>query len=145
MLNSLTLDLEQKSEMNELTITAAATTLSNNSNNNDANRDGEANSLPMMTAVLTYHAQERAQERQFKPAEIGYVLQYGQKIYRTGICFCFLGERNIPLADRSSAWAQHLIGTTVLLNVKDRVIITVYRNKSQKALREIKRKTKFRR
>ena len=63
---------------------------------------------------------------------------------RTGICFYFLAAKGVPIADRKQNWVQRLIGTTILLSAEGEAVITVYRNKNQKALHNIKRKAKYR-
>lgn len=92
--------------------------------------------------VLTWHAQKRGRQRNFTNDEVQYVLEHGRVIHRTGICFYFLGAKDIPLADRESKWAQHLIGTSILVSTDSHCIITLYRN--QKALQTIKKKSKRR-
>lgn len=95
-------------------------------------------------AVLTYHADARANQRKFNEIEMAYVLEHGQLIRRTGICFYFLAAKGVPIADRKQNWVQRLIGTTILLSAEGEAVITVYRNKNQKALHNIKRKAKYR-
>lgn len=87
------------------------------------------------------HAIEQAAKRNFSVEEIYYALQHGQRIYRTGIVFYFLGCRNIPKADRRDSHITRLVGTTLLVS-HNRELITVYRNPD--GLRDIKRKLKHR-
>ncbi len=92
---------------------------------------------------LTKHARERSQRRKFSLAEIAYVMEHGRLLYRTGVRFYFLGNKDLPLKDRNLPWAQHLVGTTLLVSGDGPTLITLYKN--PKGLGDIKRKSKFRR
>lgn len=93
-------------------------------------------------AALTHHAQARMQQRHFSPADLDYVVEHGRLLRRTGICFYFLAAKDVPLADRKFAWVQRLVGMTVLASADQAAVITLYKN--QKALRDIRKKNKFR-
>lgn len=90
---------------------------------------------------LSRHALTRTARRNVVPDAVEYVLAHGRRLQRTGVTFYFLGERDIPPADRRAAWATRLVGTVVLMG-RDGEIITVYRN--QRALPAIRRKLKYR-
>src|SRR5690242_12344017 len=92
--------------------------------------------------ALSHHAALRCQQRRFSQLEIAYVLEHGRLIRRTGICFYFLAAKDVPLADRRLPWIQRLVGATLLLSSEGEAVITMYKNEN--ALREIKRKVKFR-
>ncbi|OJV96038.1 MAG: hypothetical protein BGO39_03430 [Chloroflexi bacterium 54-19] len=81
-------------------------------------------------------------QRNFSQREVAYVIRYGKLLRRTGICFYFLAGKDVPPADRKLGWVQRLIGVTVLMTPERAAIITLYKN--QKALRDIKKKNKFR-
>jgi hypothetical protein len=91
---------------------------------------------------LTLHARKRGRQRNLSEQELKYVIRYGRKLWRTGICFHFLAAKDIPAADRRSQWANRLVGTSVLVSQETRSVITVYRN--PKALASIKKKSKRR-
>jgi magnesium-transporting ATPase (P-type) len=91
---------------------------------------------------LTLHARKRGRQRNLDERKLSYVLRYGRKLWRTGICFHFLAAKDIPAADRRSEWANRLIGTSVLVSPQTGSVITVYRN--PKALTAIKKKSKRR-
>lgn len=93
----------------------------------------------MPTPWLSHHARIRASQRGLTPDEIGFVLTFGRKVRRTGVCFVFLGERDVPARHRLAK--SHLVGTTVLMSVQG-IVLTVYKNKD--ALKTIKRKKKGR-
>jgi hypothetical protein len=93
-------------------------------------------------AALTSHAQARMQQRHFSRADLNYVREFGRLLRRTGICFYFLAARDVPLADRKLPWVQRLVGTTVLASADQAAVITLYKNRN--ALRDIRKKTKFR-
>jgi hypothetical protein len=93
-----------------------------------------------LEAVLSDHARLRATQRGYRENEIAYIIRHGQKHYRTGICFYFLGAKNVPYDDKRLNWVQRLIGTAVLVSTEGTTVITLYKN--QKALKQIKRKDK---
>jgi hypothetical protein len=92
--------------------------------------------------ILTGHAYERTGQRHIRREDILYVCQYGRKIHRTGACFFFLGEKDVPPGHNM----HHLIGTVVLTKPGETpgnlLIVTIYKNKE--ALRTIKKKLKHR-
>ena len=92
--------------------------------------------------ILTGHAHTRSGQRHLRREDILYVCQHGQKLHRTGACFFFLREKDVPAADSK----PHLIGTVVLTKPGNQpgalIIVTVYKNKE--ALRTIKKKLKHR-
>lgn len=87
------------------------------------------------------HARRRAARRNIVPDALDYVLMYGRTIQRTGVTFCVLCRRDVPLEDLRKSWAARLVGTVALL-AGNGEIITVYRNRS--AVRKIARKMKYR-
>lgn len=92
--------------------------------------------------ILTNHAIERMQKRRFSQFELKYVVEHGRLLRRTGICFYFLAAKDVPECDRRLAWVQRLVGTTVLASADQAAVITLYKNHN--ALRDIRKKTKFR-
>ena len=90
--------------------------------------------------ILTGHAHQRTGQRHIRREDILYVCQYGRKIHRTGACFFFLGEKDVPPGHNT----HHLIGTVVLTKPGETpgnlLIVTIYKNKE--ALRTIKKKLK---
>lgn len=97
---------------------------------------------PAPATSLTSHAKKRGRQRNLRESELDYVIRYGRKLWRTGICFHFLAAKDIPAADRRSQWANRLVGTSVLVSPQTGSVITVYRN--PKALTAIKKKSKRR-
>jgi hypothetical protein len=86
--------------------------------------------------VLTDHAIERMAQRNLTISDVQFTMKHGQRVYRTGVVFIFLGRRDMP--DDKIKQFGRLEGTTVLLNPKTREVVTVYRNRN--GLRKIKRK-----
>jgi hypothetical protein len=103
-----------------------------------ASADGD--SVETRPVRFSLHARRRAARRNVVPDAVEYVLQHGRCLARTGVTFYFLGQRDLPAADRRHDWAARLIGTVVLV-ASDGEIITVYRN--HRAWRTIKRKLKY--
>ncbi len=92
---------------------------------------------------MTGHAHLRARQRNFSSGEVEYVQRHGRMIRRTGICFYFLGEKDVPPPDRRLPWVQHLTGATLLVASDGTAVITLYKN--QNALKDINKKSKSRR
>src|SRR5512146_1677473 len=103
--------------------------------------DARPASLAPIPLPLSRHARARAARRNVAPDAVAYVLAHGRTVQRTGVCFCFLGWRDLPAVDRGADWASRLVGTVVLV-APDSGVITVYRHR--RALRTILRKTKYR-
>ena len=91
--------------------------------------------------VMSTHANRRATQRCFQSDQIAYIVQHGRLLRRTGIQFYFLAERDVPPDDRRLAWVQRLIGATLLVSPEGDTVITLYKNR--KALRDIRKKTKY--
>ena len=113
----------------------------------DMSFDGEAVDVERAVGTaakmlrFSAHARRRAARRNIVPDALDYVLMYGRTIQRTGVTFCVLCRRDVPLEDLRKSWAARLVGTVALL-AGNGEIITVYRNQS--AVRKIARKMKYR-
>lgn len=88
---------------------------------------------------LSPHAARRMAQRNVSLDAAELVITFGTVVYRTGVEFYFLAQRDIPPGRERSL--ETLVGTTVV--VRDGRVETVYRNR--KALPSIKRKPKHRR
>ena len=89
---------------------------------------------------LSNHASVRCLERGITSNDIRTILALVKPIYRTGIQFYYCREKDIPSDLRNEENFSKLIGWTVL--VGNEAIITIYKNLSKKALRNIKKKSK---
>jgi hypothetical protein len=93
---------------------------------------------------VSQHAILRMAQRNISINDLEYVLEHGERVYKTGVAFYILRKRDIPQADRKNSEVTRLEGTSVLTrfsrdgNLK---IITMYRNKS--AFRAIRCKAKY--
>lgn len=76
---------------------------------------------------FTDHVLLRMPQRNVSWHDMHFVLQYGQRYYKTGIIHVFLGYRDIPKELRREY--GRLEGTTVLVNQNTNTIITVYRDR----------------
>jgi hypothetical protein len=93
-----------------------------------------------MTSIkyrLTRHARQRMAQRNLSRKDVGVVIRFGRKIYRTGAAFFFLGRRDLPNGREREL--ERLVGTTIIAT--EGQILTVYRN--ARAIAEIKRKVKW--
>jgi hypothetical protein len=86
------------------------------------------------------HASRRAAQRNLAGA-IEYIVTWGRPVQRTGVCFYFLGRRDIPAQHRHLPQITRLEGSVALVS-PDGEVITLYRNVG--ALRDIQRKLKYR-
>lgn len=86
------------------------------------------------------HASRRAAQRNLTGA-VEYIMTWGRPIQRTGVCFYFLGRRDIPPQHRHLPQIARLEGSVALVSA-DGEVITLYRNVG--ALRDIQRKMKYR-
>jgi hypothetical protein len=83
-------------------------------------------------------------QRNVSLSDLEYVLEHGERIYRTGITIYVLRKRDILQSDRRSSTITRLEGTNVLTDFTHdgRLgIITIYRNKS--ACKAIRSKAKY--
>ena len=87
--------------------------------------------------VPSFHAKKRMAQRNVSSEDIDFVLDHGQRLYKAGAIFCFLGKCNIPKKWRRRF--ERLEGTMLVLSNESDTLITVYRNR-QKGLRQVKRK-----
>ena len=86
---------------------------------------------------LSTHAHKRVSQRGLTMQEVYFVLNFGRRIFRTGIRFVFLAARDIPRDLMRSH--GHLVGATLLVGGDD-TLLTVYKN--PQALATIKKKRK---
>lgn len=88
------------------------------------------------TVDFNRHAVRRMAQRNLTFADIYTVIRLGQKIYRAGAIFYFLGRRDVP--EGKEKRLEKLIGTTVIRHKNS--VVTAYRNR--RAIGTIKRKSK---
>ncbi len=96
------------------------------------------------TFSLSQHAVLRMAQRNVSLDDLEYVLEHGERIYKTGITIYVLRKRDIPQSDRKKSEITRLEGTVVLTGFsQDGIleIITIYRNKS--AFKELRGKAKY--
>lgn len=93
--------------------------------------------MEIVNGRMTRHGMQRASQRGLSEDELAFVLFFGRTIYRTGIKFVFLGQRDIPSRHRRTH--GYLAGATALVS-SDGTVLTVYKNAD--AIRTIKKKSK---
>ena len=95
--------------------------------------------------AFTNHAIKRMAQRGISKSQIELVIDYGIKIYRTGIIFYYMTRKTIDNIFGDTIFMNDLNGITVLVIEKDGayVIETVYKNPT--ALHKIKTKSKRKR
>ena len=77
----------------------------------------------------THHAASRGAQRNLSSADIEYVIEHGRcdRAY-DGVSY-FLGDKDIPDADRHNDKITRLIGTTVITDLSEGKVITAWRNR----------------
>ena len=95
------------------------------------------NSLTLSAVQLSRHAEVRCRQRGISTSAMELVLDFGSRIYSGGALFCFMADKDMP-GQIPPQVQERLRGITLILNLQNYEVMTVYRNR--KALREIKRK-----
>jgi hypothetical protein len=93
---------------------------------------------------LTQHAVLRMAQRNVSLGDLEYVLEHGERIYKTGVTIYILRKRDILQNDHKKSEITRLEGTVVLTGFSqdgNLEIITMYRNKS--AFRTLRCKEKY--
>lgn len=81
---------------------------------------------------LTQHAVLRMAQRNISLRDLEYVLEHGERVYKTGVTIYVLRKRDILQNDRKNSDITRLEGTVVLTGFSQEghlEIITLYRNK----------------
>jgi hypothetical protein len=89
------------------------------------------NSLSIFS--ISKHATLRMAQRNVSRTDLEYVLEHGERIYRTGITIYILRKRDILRSDRKQSAITRLEGTAVLIGFLPNgtlEVITIYRNKN---------------
>jgi hypothetical protein len=93
---------------------------------------------------LTQHAVLRMAQRNISLGDLEYVLEHGERVYKTGITLYILRKRDILQDDRKKSEIARLEGTVVLTGFSrngNLELITMYRTKS--ASRTFRYKPKY--
>jgi hypothetical protein len=93
---------------------------------------------------LSKHAVLRMAQRNISIRDLEYVLEHGERVYKTGVTIYILRKRDILIGDRKRSTITRLEGTVVLTGfTRDGTleIITMYRNKN--ASRTLRWKKKY--
>ncbi len=88
----------------------------------------------------TNHAKVRVQHRGISEKEFQYVCSHARTLNRTKRVFCVLRRKDIPNEDLKEM--ARLDGTVVILERRERTVITVFRNRQ--AWKEIQKLPKWR-
>ena len=96
--------------------------------------------LPIGAAITyTHHAQFRLPQRSLTPGQVEYVITHGTVFHCAGAVIVHLRRKDVRAFDGDPLEAERLIGTTVVLDLSQMLVLTVYRNR-QEGLRRLKRK-----
>lgn len=85
----------------------------------------------------TQHSYLRARQRGFNHQKIVAALQFGENVYKQGLIYFILGEKNIPIS--LSKQKEQLKNTVVIVSGESNKIITCYR--SANAFKNIRTKS----
>lgn len=91
---------------------------------------------------LTGHGRQRGAQSNLCVDDLDLVRRYGVLEHRTGVRFYFVRKREVERYRDDEPRLERLLGVVLVVSQDDRMVITVYRN--QRALREIRRKSKTR-
>jgi hypothetical protein len=89
---------------------------------------------------LTWHAQERMQQRGIRTDLVALILENGESTHAAGAVFYHVGHKDVP-DHLPAALKERLEGGTVVMDPATGEILTVYRNRT--ANRHIRRKPRF--
>ena len=92
-------------------------------------------------AYYTDHFLYRADQRNFTPDEIEFVIEHGKRVHRAGVIFCQMLEKWMPDDLPGNHPYRRLKGSTVVLCRCGQLVITAY--KDDKAYKKDRRKPKF--
>jgi hypothetical protein len=92
----------------------------------------------MTDIILTNHAQVRLSQRGIQPDAVQLAIDYGQRVFRQGYVFYFLGIKDIP-AFVLPCMRDKVSNTLVVC--RGQLVITAYRN--AKGIRHVLRKMKY--
>jgi hypothetical protein len=88
--------------------------------------DSDKNLTPVeFTFEHTRHSYLRASQRGFNQLKIAATLQYGESVYKQGLIYFILGEKNIP--DVLIKQKEQLKNTVVIVSGDSNQVITCYR------------------
>lgn len=88
----------------------------------------------------SYHSQKRASQRGIRNCIIEYAIQFGNEIFKQGLIFYAVAQKNIPLTIDASI-REKLKNMVVIMAGDSNQIITCY--KSNNAFKHIRKKYKI--
>ncbi len=94
-----------------------------------------------MMIHLSNHASTRSAQRNLSDDDIAFIIYNGSRVYRTGVIFCQLRQKDIPPDTPGNHRHRQLVGTTVVLCTCGHYVITLYR--AEKAFQRDSRKRKY--
>lgn len=89
----------------------------------------------------TSHSSFRASQRHLSNEEIEYIKYFGSRIRNSGALFFYLRKRDLPVEDQHRDWANHLVGTALVMSKDGSSLLTVWRNRKN-GLKNICKKRK---
>jgi hypothetical protein len=91
-------------------------------------------------ARFSKHAKQRSAQSNLCAQDVELVRRYGVLEHRTGVRFYFMRRREVEKYRDAEPRLARLEGVVMIIS-NDNIVITTYRN--SRALREIRRKSKF--
>lgn len=77
----------------------------------------------------TEHSSKRASARRIDPRAVSLAIDHGKRVRQRGAVIYYLGRRHIPADLMGDPNVRRFEGTTVLVDNREQVILTVYRNR----------------
>jgi hypothetical protein len=102
-------------------------------------KDLESEATLDFTFIHSRHSRKRAKQRGFYGEKIGIALAYGEPVYKQGLLYYILGEKNIP--EEWEKRKREIRNTIVVVNGRSNVVVTCYRSKNP--FKHIKKKSKI--
>jgi hypothetical protein len=90
----------------------------------------------------TIHATKRSAQRNIPIDSVDYIIDHSKPVYRSGVIFYYLRDRDIPARDWLYPQIARLAGTAVILSQDRKTIITLWRDR-KKGMKYIRRKKRY--
>jgi hypothetical protein len=78
----------------------------------------------------TAHSALRTAQRGLSKKEIDYVYIHGSRHHCGGALIYYLKKQDVPLSDSGKDWAERLVGTALVVDSEDQVLLTAWRNRN---------------
>jgi hypothetical protein len=91
----------------------------------------------------TAHSALRSAQRGLNGEEIDYVFEYGARFHSGGALIYYLRRQDVPVLDQRLDWIMRIVGTALVVDRDDQVLLTTWRNR-RSGLKLIRKQSKER-